>query len=80
MIISKFEDWIKRSLKMMDKEESSELFAINNKDGDNYVTWEEYKSNDLKDLEDEGLSELEKLEALSMLEEDKVLFLASYFK
>ena len=80
MIISKFEDWIKRSLKMMDKEESSELFAINNKDGDNYVTWEEYKSNDLKDLEDEGLSELEKLEALSMLEEDKVLFLVSYFK
>ena len=77
MIISKFEDWIKRSLKMMDKEESSELFAINNKDGDNYVTWEEYKSNDLKDLEDEGLSELEKLEALSMLEEDKVLFLVS---
>ena len=80
MIISKFEDWIKRSLKMMDKEESSELFAINNKDGDNYVTWEEYKSNDLKDLEDEGLSELEKLEALSMLEEDKVLFLVSYFQ
>ena len=80
MIILKFEDWIKRSLKMMDKEESSELFAINNKDGDNYVTWEEYKSNDLKDLEDEGLSELEKLEALSMLEEDKVLFLVSYFK
>ena len=80
MIILKFEVWIKRSLKMMDKEESSELFAINNKDGDNYVTWEEYKSNDLKDLEDEGLSELEKLEALSMLEEDKVLFLVSYFK
>ena len=80
MILLKFEDWIKRSLKMMDKEESSELFAINNKDGDNYVTWEEYKSNDLKDLEDEGLSELEKLEALSMLEEDKVLFLVSYFK
>ena len=65
---------------MMDKEESSELFAINNKDGDNYVTWEEYKSNDLKDLEDEGLSELEKLEALSMLEEDKVLFLVTYFE
>ena len=80
MILSKFKDWIKRSLKMMDKEESSELFAINNKDGDNYVTWEEYKSNDLKDLEDEGLSELEKLDALSMLEEDKVLFLVSYFK
>ena len=80
MILSKFKDWIKRSLKMMDKEESSELFAINNKDGDNYVTWEEYKSNDLKDLEDEGLSELEKLEALSMLEEDKVLFLVTYFK
>ena len=80
MILSKFKDWIKRSLKMMDKEESSELFAINNKDGDNYVTWEEYKSNDLKDLEDEGLSELEKLEALSMLEEDKVLFLVSYFQ
>ena len=80
MILSKFKDWIKRSLKMMDKEESSELFAINNRDGDNYVTWEEYKSNDLKDLEDEGLSELEKLDALSMLEEDKVLFLVSYFK
>ena len=80
MILSKFKDWIRRSLKMMDKEESSELFAINNKDGDNYVTWEEYKSNDLKDLEDEGLSELEKLDALSMLEEDKVLFLVSYFK
>ena len=80
MILSKFKDWVKRSLKMMDKEESSELFAINNKDGDNYVTWEEYKSNDLKDLEDEGLSELEKLDALSMLEEDKVLFLVSYFK
>ena len=80
MILSKFKDWIKRSLKMMDKEESSELFAINNKDGDNYVTWEEYKSNDLKDLEDEGVSELEKLEALSMLEEDKVLFLVTYFK
>ena len=65
---------------MMDKEESSELFAINNKDGDNHVTWEEYKSNDLKDLEDEGVSELEKLEALSMLEEDKVLFLVTYSK
>ena len=72
--------WILRSFRMLSQEESTERFEDNNEDGDDFVTWDEYKANEFEDLE--GLEEGEtpdssKLEDLSMMEEDKVLFFVS---
>jgi len=72
--------WILRSFKMLSQEESTERFEDNNEDDDDFVTWDEYKANefeDLEDLEDGEQPDASKLEDISMMEEDKVLFFAA---
>ena len=67
---------------MLSQEESTERFEDNNEDGDNFVTWVEYRANefeDLEDLEEGDTSDPSKLEDISMMEEDKVLFFVSQF-
>ena len=62
---------------MLSQEESTERFDDNNEDDDDFVTWDKYKANEFKDLaelEDEDLTDPWKLEDMSMMEEDKVLF------
>ena len=68
---------------MLSQEESTERFDDNNENGDDFVTWAEYKANeyeDLEDLEDGDTSDPSKLEDISMMEEDKLLFFVSKFK
>ena len=72
--------WILRSFRMLSQEESTERFDDNNEDGDDFVSWEEYKANEFEDLEDEDDGETpdaSKMEDLQMMEEDKVLFFVS---
>merc|ERR1712038_1661247 len=72
--------WILRSFRMLSQEESTERFDDNNEDGDDFVTWDEYKANEFEDLvehEDGDKLDSSKLEDLSMMEEDKVLFFAA---
>jgi len=72
--------WILRSFRMLSQEESTERFDDNNEDGDDFVSWEEYKANEFEDLEDEDDGETpdaSKMEDLQMMEEDKVLFFAA---
>ena len=72
--------WILRSFRMLSQEESTERFEDNNEDDDDFVTWDEYKANefeDLEDLEDGAVPDASKLEDISMMEEDKVLFFVS---
>jgi len=72
--------WILRSFRMLSQEESTERFEDNNEDGDDFVTWDEYKAHefeDLEGLEEGGITDSSKLEDLSMMEEDKVLFFAA---
>merc|ERR1711874_928407 len=72
--------WILRSFRMPSQEESTERFDDNNEDGDDFVSWEEYKANEFEDLEDEDDGETpdaSKMEDLQMMEEDKVLFFAA---
>jgi hypothetical protein len=67
---------------MLSQEESTERFDDNNEDGDDFVTWAEYKTNefeDLEDLEEGDTKDPSKLEDISMMEEDKVLFFVSQF-
>ena len=66
---------------MLSQEESTERFDDNNEDGDDFVSWEEYKANEFEDLEDEDDGETpdaSKMEDLQMMEEDKVLFFVSF--
>jgi len=72
--------WIIRSFRMLSQEESTERFDDNNEDNDDFVTWAEYKANefeDLEDLEEGDTTDPSKLEDISMMEEDKVLFFAA---
>lgn len=72
--------WILRSFRMLSQEESTERFDDNNENGDDFVTWAEYKANeyeDLEDLEDGDTSDPSKLEDISMMEEDKLLFFSA---
>merc|ERR1712203_477364 len=65
---------------MLSQEESTERFEDNNEDDDDFVTWDEYKANEFEDLEDLGdgaVPDASKLEDISMMEEDKVLFFAA---
>ena len=74
--------WILRSFKMLSQEESTERFEDNNEDDDDFVTWDEYKANefeDLEELEDGEQPDASKLEDMSMMEEDKVLFFVSSY-
>ena len=80
LIVLLFQSWIVRSFRMLSQEESTERFDDNNEDGDNFVTWDEYKANEFEDLvehEDGDKLDSSKLEDLSMMEEDKVLFFVS---
>ena len=70
--------WILRSFRMLSQEESTERFDDNNEDDDDFVTWDEYKANEFEDLDEiEDTADSSKLEDLSMMEEDKVLFFVS---
>ena len=67
---------------MLSQEESTERFEDNNEDDDDFVTWDEYKANefeDLEELEDGEQPDASKLEDMSMMEEDKVLFFVSSY-
>ena len=67
---------------MLSQEESTERFDDNNENGDEFVSWEEYKANEFEDLDENADGEnvdSSKLEDLSMMEEDKVLFFVSQF-
>jgi len=71
--------WILRSFKSISQEESDERFGESDEDGDGVVTWQEYKRVEFEIDGDEDISTLDpdRLEELSMLEEDKILFEAS---
>ena len=65
---------------MLSQEESTERFDDNNEDDDDFVTWDEYRANEFEDLdehEDAATADSSKLEDISMMEEDKVLFFVS---
>ena len=73
--------WILRSFKTLSQEESEERFEDNDENDDGIITWDEYKSSEFDLDDDEDFSSIsgdpDKVEELTMMEEDKILFEAA---
>ena len=73
--------WILRSFKSLSQEESEERFEDNDENDDGIITWAEYKSSEFDLDDDEDFSSIagdpDKVEEMTMMEEDKILFEAA---